>query len=35
MTDLVYLLGTLVSPDGTILVQGVDAMVPPPDEEEL
>lgn len=34
MTDLISLLGTLVTPDGKILVKGVDEMVPEPDEEE-
>ena len=34
MTDLISLLGTLVTPDGKILVKGVDEMVAEPDEEE-
>ena len=34
MTDLISILGTLVTPDGKILVKGVDEMVPEPDEEE-
>ena len=34
MTDLISLLSTLVTPDGKILVKGVDEMVPEPDEEE-
>ncbi|PPQ74164.1 hypothetical protein CVT26_006768 [Gymnopilus dilepis] len=34
MTDLINLLGTLVSPQGDILIKGVDEMVAPPDEEE-
>ena len=34
MTDLTLLLSTLVSPNGKILIQGVDDMVPEPDEEE-
>ena len=34
MTDLISLLGTLVTPDGKILVKGVDEMVPEPDAEE-
>jgi len=34
MTDLIILLSTLVSPQGDILVKGVDEMVPPADEEE-
>jgi len=34
MTDLISLLGTLVTPDGNILIKGVDEMVPEPDEEE-
>ncbi|KAH9474594.1 Cys-Gly metallodipeptidase dug1 [Psilocybe cubensis] len=34
MTDLISLLGTLVTPQGDILIPGVDAMVAPPDEEE-
>ena len=34
MTDLISLLGTLVAPDGTILIKGVDEMVEEPDEEE-
>jgi Cys-Gly metallodipeptidase DUG1 len=34
MTDLISLLGTLVSPQGDILVKGVDDMVPPPDDDE-
>ncbi|KAF9523811.1 glutamate carboxypeptidase [Crepidotus variabilis] len=34
MTDLISLLGTLVTPQGDILVPGVDDMVPPPDEDE-
>jgi Cys-Gly metallodipeptidase DUG1 len=34
MTDLVILLSTLVSPQGDILIEGVDEMVPPADEEE-
>ncbi|KAF9484099.1 CNDP dipeptidase [Pholiota conissans] len=34
MTDLIQLLNTLVSPQGDILVKGVDEMVPRPDEDE-
>ncbi|PPQ82701.1 hypothetical protein CVT25_009398 [Psilocybe cyanescens] len=34
MTDLISLLGTLVTPQGDILIKGVDEMVAPPDEEE-
>jgi len=34
MTDLVKLLSTLVTPQGDILIKGVDEMVPPADEEE-
>ncbi|KAF8960946.1 glutamate carboxypeptidase [Flammula alnicola] len=34
MTDLISLLGTLVSPQGDILVKGVDDMVAAADEEE-
>jgi Cys-Gly metallodipeptidase DUG1 len=34
MTDLISLLGTLVTPQGDILIKGVDEMVPPADEEE-
>lgn len=34
MTDLVYLLSKLVTPQGDILIKGVDEMVPPADEEE-
>jgi Cys-Gly metallodipeptidase DUG1 len=34
MTDLISLLSTLVTPDGKILIKGVDEMVPEPDEEE-
>ncbi|KAF8895856.1 hypothetical protein CPB84DRAFT_1848192 [Gymnopilus junonius] len=34
MTDLISLLGTLVSAQGDILVKGVDDMVAPPNEEE-
>ena len=34
MTDLISLLGTLVTPGGKILVKGVDEMVEEPDEEE-
>lgn len=34
MTDLIALMSKLVKPDGTILVPGVDEMVPPPTEEE-
>jgi len=34
MTDLISLLGTLVSPQGDILIKGVDEMVPAADEEE-
>ena len=34
MTDLISLLSTLVSPDGKILIKGVDEMVAEPDEEE-
>jgi len=35
MTDLVKLMGRLVDNDGTILIPGVDEMVPPPTPEEL
>jgi Cys-Gly metallodipeptidase DUG1 len=34
MTDLIQLLNTLVTPQGDILVKGVDDMVPRPDEAE-
>jgi len=34
MTDLIALLSTLVTPQGNILINGVDEMVPPADEEE-
>ncbi|KAF9040057.1 hypothetical protein BJ165DRAFT_1495105 [Panaeolus papilionaceus] len=34
MTDLIAIMGTLVSSDGKILIPGVSEMVPPPDEEE-
>lgn len=34
MTDLISLLGTLVSPQGDILVKGVDEMVDAPDADE-
>ena len=34
MTDLISLLGTLVSPQGDILVKGVDEMVDPADADE-
>lgn len=34
MTDLINILGTLVSPQGDILVKGVDDMVPPADDDE-
>ncbi|KAF7440176.1 hypothetical protein PC9H_000520 [Pleurotus ostreatus] len=34
MTDLIHLMGQLVSPTGKILIPGVDEMVPPPTEEE-
>jgi len=34
MTDLIILLSTLVSPQGDILIEGVDEMVPSADEEE-
>jgi len=34
MTDLIALLGTLVNPQGDIVIKGVDDMVPPPDDEE-
>ena len=34
MTDLISLLATLVTPQGDILIKGVDEMVPPADEEE-
>lgn len=35
MTDLIYLMSRLVSPDGTILVPGVQEMVPKPTPEEI
>ncbi|KAI0768251.1 CNDP dipeptidase [Trametes elegans] len=34
MTDLISLMGKLVAPDGTILIPGVDDMVPSADAEE-
>lgn len=34
MTDLIILMSKLVTPDGRILIPGVEEMVPPPDEEE-
>lgn len=34
MTDLILLMSKLVTPDGKILVPGVDDMVPPPTDEE-
>lgn len=34
MTDLINLLNTLVTPQGDILIKGVDEMVPPADEYE-
>jgi Cys-Gly metallodipeptidase DUG1 len=34
MTDLISLLGTLVTPDGKILIKGVEEMIAEPDEEE-
>ncbi|KAL1939469.1 hypothetical protein VTO73DRAFT_10025 [Trametes versicolor] len=34
MTDLIYLMGRLVAPDGTILIPGVEDMVAPPNAEE-
>jgi len=34
MTDLINLVSSLVTPDGKILVKGVDEMVPEPDEDE-
>ncbi|KAI0643923.1 CNDP dipeptidase [Trametes meyenii] len=34
LTDLIVLMGKLVAPDGTILIPGVDDMVPPPDADE-
>ncbi|KAI0654149.1 CNDP dipeptidase [Cubamyces menziesii] len=34
MTDLIYLMGKLVTPDGRILIPGVEEMVAPPDAEE-
>ena len=35
MTDLISLLGTLVSPQGDILVKWVDEMVDAPDADEM
>ncbi|KIJ59897.1 hypothetical protein HYDPIDRAFT_32771 [Hydnomerulius pinastri MD-312] len=35
MTDLIKLMSKLVDHDGTILIPGIDEMVPPADEEEL
>lgn len=35
MTDLIKLMSKLVDSDGTILIPGVDEMVPPPTPEEL
>ncbi|PIL29256.1 hypothetical protein GSI_09306 [Ganoderma sinense ZZ0214-1] len=37
MTDLIALMGTLVAPDGTILISGIDELVPPltPEESEI
>ena len=34
MTDLISLLGTLVSPQGDILIKGVDEMVDEADADE-
>ena len=34
MTDLISLLSTLVSPDGKILIKGVEEMVKEPDQED-
>ncbi|KAI8989637.1 CNDP dipeptidase [Trametes punicea] len=34
MTDLIYLMGRLVAPNGTILIPGVEDMVAPADAEE-
>ncbi|KAI0634043.1 CNDP dipeptidase [Trametes polyzona] len=34
MTDLSILMSKLVAPNGTILIDGIEDMVPPPDEEE-
>ncbi|OJT11867.1 Cys-Gly metallodipeptidase dug1 [Trametes pubescens] len=34
MTDLIFLMGRLVAPDGTILIPGVEDMIAPPDAEE-
>jgi hypothetical protein len=34
MTDLILLMSKLVSPDGKILIPGVQDLVPPPTEEE-
>lgn len=34
MTDLIKLMSTLVTPDGNILVPGIEEMVKPADEEE-
>jgi Cys-Gly metallodipeptidase DUG1 len=35
MTDLITLMSKLVSPDGTILVPGVQELVPPATQEEI
>ncbi|KAF9224708.1 CNDP dipeptidase [Gyrodon lividus] len=35
MTDLIKLMSRLVDHNGTILVPGIEEMVPPPDEQEL
>ncbi|KAI9569343.1 CNDP dipeptidase [Boletus coccyginus] len=34
MTDLIKLMSKLVDPNGRILIPGIEAMVPPPDEQE-
>lgn len=34
MTDLIILMSKLVSPNGRILIPGVEEMISPPDEEE-
>lgn len=34
MTDLIQLMSKLVAPDGTILIPGVDNLVPPADDDE-
>ncbi len=35
MTDMVNILSKLVAPDGTILVPGVDDLVPAAQDEEM